>query len=335
MTPFLGGMNGLGAAFNGYQAALAWDKFAKDPGHLLNATKAVYYTIGTGKETAELLAVGAQRGWLGLSKLPGADRVSTSILAKANRTGLAMEPGWVKFSTYFKIGGGLIDGAYAIDAAAKRDWIASGLYATSASGGFMMAAGSVAASGGWLATWGGPAGAGLVLASAVGLYFYNDAKDKSQFEGPSREFLQAAGFRPEIAEAMSDYDNNDGGSAGPALAATARQFGITPEQLMESLKRADPEKVRDLIEQAHTVDQNDAGQFSLTAGNDRNVWAPPGKDPEFGGQYLYDPQDHRFRGEYRAVPGSWYPARMEDPNPRSMTALRDYARVLFGANVLG
>ncbi|MDE5453987.1 LysM peptidoglycan-binding domain-containing protein [Bradyrhizobium sp. CSA112] len=334
-SAFLGSMNGLGAAFNGYQAALAWDKFAKDPGHLLNMTKAVYYSIGTGKETAELLAVGAQRGWLGLGAVPGAERLSTSILAKANRTGLALEPGWVKFSTYFKIGGGLIDSAFAIDAAARGDWIASGLYTTSAGGGFLMAAGSVASSGGWLATWGGPVGAGLVLASATGLYLYNDSKDKARFEGPSREFLEAAGYRPEIAAALSDYSNNDGGSAGPALAATARQFGVKPEQLMERLNRMDPEKVRDLVDQAHTVDQDDSGRFPLTASNDRNVWAPPGKDPEFGGSYLYDPQDHRFRGEYRAAPGSWYPARMEDPNPRSMTALRDYARVLFGEAILG
>ena len=34
--------------------------------------------------------------------------------------------------------------------------------------------------------------AGLVLASAMGLYFYNDAKDKARFEGPS-EALVAAG----------------------------------------------------------------------------------------------------------------------------------------------
>ena len=332
---FLGSMNGLGAAFNGYQAALAWDKFAKDPGHLLNMTKAVYYSIGTGKETAELLAVGAQRGWLGLGAVPGAERLSTSILAKANRTGLALEPGWVKFSTYFKIGGGLIDSAFAIDAAARGDWIASGLYTTSASGGFLMAAGSVATSGGWLATWGGPVGAGLVLASAIGLYLYNDAKDKARFEGPSREFLEAAGYKPQIAAALSDYSNNDGGSAGPALAATAAQFGVTPEQLMERLNRMDPAKVHDLVNRAHSVDQDDSGRFPLTASNDRNVWAPPGKDPEFGGSYLYDPQDHRFRGEYRPVPGSWYPARMEDPNPRSMTALRDYARILFGEAILG
>ncbi|WOH53617.1 hypothetical protein [Bradyrhizobium sp. sBnM-33] len=229
----------------------------------------------------------------------------------------------------------MIDSAYAIDAAARGDWIASGLYTTSAGGGVLMAAGSVASSGGWLATWGGPVGAGLVLASAIGLYFYNDAKDKARFEGPSREFLEAAGYRPEIAAVLSDYSNNDGGSAGPALAATASQFGATPEQLMERLNRMDAEKVRDLVDQAHTVDQDDSGRFPLTASNDRNVWAPPGKDPEFGGSYLYDPQDHRFRGEYRAVPGSWHPARIEDPNPRSMTALRDYARVLFGEAILG
>ncbi|MDQ8726900.1 LysM domain-containing protein [Bradyrhizobium sp. LHD-71] len=332
---FLGSMNGLGAAFNGYQAALAWDKFAQDPGRLLDLTKAVYYSIGTGKEAAELLAVSAQRGWLGPGAIPGTERLSMSILARANRTGLALEPGWVKFSTYFKIGGGLVDGAFAIDAAARGDWGAAGIYTASAGGGFMMAAGSVASSGGWLAKWGGPVGAGLVLASAVGLYLYNDVKDKERFEEPSREFLEAAGYRPEIAEALSDYSKIDGGSAGPALAATARQFGVTPEQLMQRLNRMDPEKVRNLVDQAQSVDQDNTGRFPLTALNDRNVWGPPGKDPQLGGSYLYDPQDNRFRGEYRAIPGSWYPGRMEDANPRSMTALRDYARALFGEAILG
>src|SRR5262249_8430143 len=144
---------------------------------------------------------------------------------------------------------------------------------------------------------------------ALGLYFYNDWKDKARFEGPSREFLQAAGVKPEIAEALSDYSNNDGGSAGPALAATAHQFGVAPEQLMERLNRMDPAKVRDLVDQAHSVDQDENGRFPLTALNDRNVWAPPGKDPQFGGSYLYDPHDKTFRGEFRGVPGSWGPVR--------------------------
>ena len=330
---FGGSMNGLGAAFAGYQSVLAWQKVANDPGRLLDMTKAVYYTIGTGKESAELLAFGAQRGWLGLDKVIP-ESLSTSILAKANRTGLALEPGWVKFSSYFKIGAGVIDLAFAADSAAKGDWIAAGLYTTSASGGFLMAAGSVAASGGWLATWGGPVGAGIVLASALGLYWHNDAKAKARMEGPSREFLEAAGYKPEVAKALADYSDQDGQSAGPAIAATAQQFGVTPEQLMERLNRMDPDKVHDLVEQAWTVDADDKGRFPLTAPNDRNVWAPPGKDPQFGGSYLYDPQDKEFRGEYMPG-GGGFPARIEDPNPRSMTALRDYARVLFGEPVLG
>ncbi|WOH53616.1 LysM peptidoglycan-binding domain-containing protein [Bradyrhizobium sp. sBnM-33] len=61
-SAFLGSMNGLGAAFNGYQAALAWDKFAKDPGHLLNMTKAVYYSIGTRKRPNCLRSVRSAAG---------------------------------------------------------------------------------------------------------------------------------------------------------------------------------------------------------------------------------------------------------------------------------
>jgi len=146
--------------------------------------------------------------------------------------------------------------------------------------------------------------------------------------------LEAAGYKPEVAKALADYSDQDGQSAGPAIAATAQQFGVTPEQLMEHLNRMDPDKVHDLVEQAWTVNADDKGQFPLTAPNDRNVWAPPGKDPQYGGSYLYDPQDKQFRGEY--VPGGGgFPARIEDPNPHSMTALRDYARVPFGEPVLG
>ena len=152
-------------------------------------------------------------------------------------------------------------------------------------------------------------------------------------EGPSREFLEAAGYKPDVAKALADYSDNDGQSAGPAIAATAQQFGVTPEQLMERLNRMDPNKVHDLVKEAWTVNPDDRGRFPLTAPNDRNVWAPPGKDPQFGGSYLYDPQDKEYRGDYMPTEGG--PARIEDPNPRSMTALRDYARVLFGEAVLG
>ncbi|MCA6105774.1 LysM peptidoglycan-binding domain-containing protein [Bradyrhizobium cenepequi] len=330
---FGGSMNGLGAAFSGYQTYLSYEKLANGGTTMLDKTKAVYYAVGTLKETAEGLSVMAQRGWLGLDRIPNAQQLSGTLLEKANRTGLSTEPGWVKFSTYFKIGGGLIDAAYAVDAASKGDVPAALLYGTSAGGGFLAAAGSVAASESWLATFGGPVGAGVVLASAVGLYLYNDAKDKARFEEPSREFLEAAGYKPEIAEQLADYDDNDGNSSGPTLAAAARQFGISGDELMQRLNRQDPDKIHDLIKEVWTVEPDKNGNYPLTASNDRNVWAPGGKDPQYGGHYLYDPQDTRYRGGYGVNSGGVY--RNEDPNAHSLTALRDYARALFEQPVLG
>ncbi|WBL81352.1 LysM peptidoglycan-binding domain-containing protein [Bradyrhizobium xenonodulans] len=330
MSLFGGGMNGLGAAFSGYQTYLSYEKLAKGGTTMLDKTKAVYYAMGTVKESAEGLAVMAQRGWLGLDRIPGAQQLSGTLLEKANRTGLLSEPGWVRFSTFFKIGGGLIDAGYAVDAASKGDMPAALLYGTSAGGGFLAAAGSVAASDSWLATFGGPVGAGVVLASAVGLYLYNDAKDKARFEGPSREFLESAGYDPKVASALADYDNNDGRSAGPALAAAARQFGISPEELMQRLNKQDPDKVHDLIHEAWTVEPDDKGNYPLTAANDRTVWAPGAHS---SGHYLYDPQDTRYRGGYGVGAGGAY--LNEDPNAHSLTALRDYARALFGQPVLG
>lgn len=333
MSLFGGSMNGLGAAFSGYQTYLSYEKLAHGGTTMLDKTKAVYYAMGTLKETAEGLSVMAQRGWLGLDRIPGAQQLSGTLLEKANRTGLMSEPGWVKFSTFFKVGGGLIDTGFAIDAASKGDVPAALLYGTSAGGGFLAAAGSVAASESWLATFGGPVGAGVVLASAVGLYLYNDAKDKARFEKPSREFLEAAGYDPKVASALADYDNNDGRSAGPALAAAARQFGISPDELMQRLNKQDPDKVHDLIHEAWTVEPDDKGKYPLTAANDRNVWAPGGKDPQYGGHYLYDPQDTHYRGGFGINSGGVY--HNEDPNAHSLTALRDYARVLFKQPVLG
>jgi LysM repeat protein len=333
MSLFGGGLNGLGAAFSGYQTYVAYEKLAKGGGTMLDRTKAVYYAIGTLKETAEGLSVIAQRGWLGLDRIASAQRLSGTLLEKASRSGLQSEPGWVRFSTFFKIGGGMIDAGYAIDAASKGDVPAALLYGTSSGGGFLAAAGSVAAGDSWLATFGGPVGAAIVLSSAVGLYLYNDAKDKARFEAPSREFLEAAGYKPEIAKALADYDDNDGHSAGPALAAAARQFGISPDELMQRLNRQDPSKVHDLVKEAWTVGPDKNGNYPLSASNDRNVWAPGDRGPQYGGRYLYDPQDTRYRGGYGVSGDGIYPD--EDPNVHSLTALRDYARALFGEPVLG
>jgi LysM repeat protein len=333
MSLFGGGMNGLGAAFAGFQTYLAYDQLAKGDATMLDKTKAVYYAIGTLKETAEGLSVMAQRGWLGLDRIPGARRLSGTLLETANFSGRLMsEPGWVRFSTVFKIGGGAIDAGYAVNAASKGDKTAAFLYGASAGGGFLGASASIAAGNGWVATYGGPVGAGIVLSSALLLYIHNDAKDKARLEKPSREFLEAAGYKPEIAKALADYSDNDGHSAGPALAATAHQFGVSPDELMQRLNRQDPDKVHDLVKEAWTVAPDKNGNYPLSAPNDRTVWAPGNRGPQFGGHYLYDPQDTRYRGGYATSLDGAYPD--EDPNVHSMTALRDYARALFGEPVL-
>lgn len=330
LSLFGGSMNGLGAAFSGYQTYLSYEKLAHGGTTMLDKTKGVYYAIGTLKETAEGLSVMAQRGWLGLDRIPGSQQLSGTLLEKANRTGLMSEPGWVKFSTFFKVGGGLIDAGYALDAASKGDVPAALLYGASSGGGFLAAAGSVAAGDSWLATFGGPVGAGVVLASAVGLYLYNDAKDKARFEAPSRQFLEDAGYDPKVASALADYDDNDGRSSGPALAAAAQQFGITPEELMQRLNKQNPDKVHDLIHEAWTVEPDDKGNYPLHASNDYTVWAPGAHS---SGHYLYNPHDTHYRGGYGAGAGGAY--LNEDPNAHSLTALRDYARALFGQPILG
>jgi len=120
--------------------------------------------------------------------------------------------------------------------------------------------------------------------------------------------------------------------AGPAIAATARQFGIDPGTLMQRLNAMPADKVEKLVHSANTVNPNDKGHYQLTAGNDREVWGPEGKDPQFGGHYLYDTA---YRGGYGIVAGSPFPVADTDPNPHSLTALRGYARALTGEPLLG
>lgn len=330
VSPFAGSMNGLGALFNGYMAKSSMERidFERNPDSLMEATKSVYYAIGTGKEVTELLAAGAQtrffRDWLS----PTANTLTQSILSKAQRTGLMNEPGWVRFSSFFGIGGGVLDGIYAGKSAAEGDWGAAGLYGLSSAGGLTAAASTFAANG-WLATWGGPVGVGVSFASTLGLYFYNDYKEDHRFEEPAEEFLTDAGFEPEVARELAQQ-GPDGQIAGPGIAATAERFDVEPDSLFEGLNELDPEVVKMLAEAAWTVQPDDSGEFPVTADNDRNVWAPPGKDPQFGGEYLYDPGDDRYRGDF-----GQYGERLEDPNPRSLTALRDYARALTDEPMLG
>lgn len=326
-------MNFLGAVFNGYQTFQSYEKLSSQPTGLLDQTKAVYYAIGTAKETTELFAALAQRGWRGFQFI--STDFSGSVAAKAARTGLASEAGWVKFSTYFKIGGGLIDGAFAVDAFVKGEWQAGILYSVAATGGGLMAASSIAASGGWLAA-AGPWGAGLVLASAIGLMIYNSVKSADALEGPTREFLKAADIKPEIASALADNDGS-GNSMIPRLAATAQQFGVDPHELLGKLNTMDPGKVHQLVEAAKTVTPNDAGELKVTAENDRNVRGPDNK-------YVTDPQNGAFRGVTTRELNPSYPfngqpqykdVTREDTAPRSQTALRDYARAVFGQPLLG
>ena len=105
-----------------------------------------------------------------------------------------------------------------------------------------------------------------------------------------------------------------------------------PGTLMQRLNAMPADKVEKLVHSANTVNPNDKGHYQLTAGNDREVWGPEGKDPQFGGHYLYDTA---YRGGYGIVAGSPFPVADTDPNPHSLTALRGYARALTGEPLLG
>lgn len=76
------------------------------------------------------------------------------------------------------------------------------------------------------------------------------------------------------------------------------------ETLNELVWTGDLEEIEDLVSSAYTIDPDENGNFPLTSDTDYQVWAPGGKDPQFGGEYLYDPENNTPRGTFRAMEGS-------------------------------
>ncbi|AFL50750.1 LysM peptidoglycan-binding domain-containing protein [Sinorhizobium fredii] len=252
----------------------AKDNFAT-PG-LLTQSFGVWLTAGIAQEAAQLSAGGVR------SLIERGTVAKGGFLDRATRfaeVGGTSKWGW--FSKYFDRAGGALMVAYTLDYAAKGKWANSAFAATTTVGTFLSLMKSPKAG-----LW----GAGLAAVGIIGEAIYNDyrrSKIASYYEGPTEKFLIKAGFEQEAAKLLSNHDE-DGNSVGSVIEPLAKELGMTPEALTESLRATkDMAKLREFVAGVHETKPDKNGTYPTTAPKRlENLELPDGetiyRDPSLG-----------------------------------------------------
>ncbi|HEY7644874.1 MAG TPA: LysM domain-containing protein [Hyphomicrobiales bacterium] len=144
--------------------------------------------------------------------------------------------------------------------------------------------------------FGGPWGTALTLIGSAAIYFLN-RKEKADIaaktEPFNKDYLIAAGVRPEIANELANNDG-DGVSPAPRLMALAEYLHIEPAKLLDWINRQDVDFVHHLVNDAlNPLKPGDDGRY--VERNGRNAW---------------DSTSMNYDGEVRV-----YPA----PDPRAVS----------------
>ncbi len=230
----------------------AKDNFAT-PG-LLTQSFGVWLTAGIAQEAAQLTA-GGVRSLIEHGKVAeGGFLDRTTRFAEVSGTSK-----WGWFSKYFDRAGGALMVAYTLDYAAKGKWANSAFAATTTVGTFLSLMKSPKAG-----LW----GAGLAAVGIIGEAIYNQYRRTqiaNYYEGPTETFLVQAGFDQEAAKILSNHDG-DGNSVGSVIEPLAKQLGMTPQALTESLRKTeDMAKLREFVRGVHETKPDEHGKYPMTA----------------------------------------------------------------------
>jgi hypothetical protein len=220
---------------------------------LVNTLKVISDAAGLSQRMIEL-ADG--RGWIGNRGAQGG--LSTHF-------GSSGAPA-VKFLGVLSSG---FDFYNAYNAAQNGDPVGASLHAVTGAGVITAALGT--------STIAGPIGLGVMGAGILGQMIWSDHKASVEFQTPaSAAFLEAAGFSPDAAEALSDQ-SGDGFSPVPILAHYAELSGYDLQdiadrdrflQWINGMSGEQLEVLRDNLH--HTLDEidGDLTRFDLTHGDD-------------------------------------------------------------------
>jgi hypothetical protein len=270
--------SGFGKGLAGVQGLLylgsAKDNFAT-PG-LLTQSFGVWLTAGIAQEAAQLSAGGVR------SLIERGTIAKGGFLDKATRFAeVSGTSKWGWFSKYFDRAGGALMIAYTLDYAAKGKWANSAFAATTTVGTFLSLMKSPKAG-----LW----GAGLAAVGIIGEAIYNQYRRSeiaNYYEGPTEKFLIKSGFHQEAAKILSNHDG-DGNSVGLVIEPLAKELGITPQALTESLRATkDMAKLREFVAGVHQTKPDDKGNYPMTAPKRLEPLEMPDggtvpRDPSFG-----------------------------------------------------
>ncbi|WP_234782285.1 LysM peptidoglycan-binding domain-containing protein [Sinorhizobium americanum] len=270
--------SGFGKGLAGVQGLLylgsAKDNFAT-PG-LLTQSFGVWLTAGIAQEAAQLSA-GSVR-----SLIERGTVAKGGFLDKATRFAeVSGTSKWGWFSKYFDRAGGALMVAYTLDYAAKGKWANSAFAATTTVGTFLSLMKSPKAG-----LW----GAGLAVVGIIGEAIYNQyrrSEAANYYEGPTERFLIKAGFPQNAAKELSNHDG-DGNSVGLIIEPLAKELGMTPQALTESLRATkDMAKLREFVAGVHQTKPDDKGNYPMTAPKRLEPLEMPDggtvpRDPSFG-----------------------------------------------------
>jgi hypothetical protein len=151
-----------------------------------------------------------------------------------------------------------------------------------------------------LGRFAGPVGTALTLIGSAGIYALNErdqAKIAAETEPFNKDYLIAAGVKPEIANALADNDA-DGLSPAPRLLALAKDLDIEPAKLLEWLNNQDAKFVGEFVRHALNP---------LKPDGDGNFVQRVGKEE-------WDPNSATYKGEVRVYPAP-YPGAVPPTDP--------------------
>lgn len=299
--PFGIGLSLYGTGTYIWGATNQWTKFQRnsgDPGYFgeagwRNLGFLGLYAAGTVIEGTQVVSQilarsagfdGSEKGWQGFMGRTAADK------------GV-----WSKVFTNHLRAFGWWNVAGTANYALQKDWARTAALGAAA-GGTLLSTYPGLANALRVGKFGGVVGTALTLLGSIGLSLL-DKRERAQiaakFEPNNKDFLVAAGVRPEIADILADHDDQ-GFSVAGRLAAMAESRGTPPQEVLEFLNKQDPGKVRELVDIKKTVEPGDDGNYPLTADNDSYVGdVPPGMP-----SYVFDaPNPPRYNQWPESITG--------------------------------
>ncbi len=271
----LGETSSTGKAFKGLATAVAVFSMGNDlkelsAQDLTGKAQTIVDTLETTNDLVDLLGkssmvekLSAKAGTLGTlgSKISAAGEIAGKI------------------STPIAVVSAVLEGVQAGQAFSQGHYMDGAGHVASGVGTLVMAGAALASSGA------GAVVGGALIALGMGLSQWSHVNEANKNEGPSREYLKAAGLSDKLATQLSNHTGN-GYPPAPVLAALAKKLHLSGPELLRRMENLSSDELRNVIENGvHAVKITDAGNVHVHDADDarsvqeqferlRRAWGP-------------------------------------------------------------